>query len=66
MIDIYFKKCCEHCNHLEPDYEQASGLVELVTVISCRHACVCGKFLAEATEEDPPQDVVVKGFRDAD
>ncbi|MBQ8237373.1 MAG: hypothetical protein IJZ39_04430 [Oscillospiraceae bacterium] len=66
MIDIYFKKCCPSCNTLDLDYEQTSGLGELVTVISCGHACVCGKYNAEPEEETPPQDVTVKGFCDAD
>lgn len=66
MIDIYFKKCCQSCGTLDLNYEQISGLGELVTVISCSHACVCGKYNAEPEEEAPPQDVTVKGFCDAD
>lgn len=67
MIDIYFKPCCHSCNNLEPDYEQTRGLGELVTVISCHHACVCGKYqAAPAEEEAPTQDITVKGFCNAD
>lgn len=65
MIDIYFKPCCHSCGNLDLDYEQTSGLGELVTVIGCRHSCVCGKY-QEAGEEDYSQDVIVKGFRHAD
>jgi hypothetical protein len=68
MIEIRFKACCCICNNLDPDYQQTSGLGELVTVIGCRHSHVCGKYLAEPeeTEEAPPQDVTVKGFHNAD
>lgn len=66
MIDIYFKDCCKCCNNLDLDYEQTSGLGELVTVISCRHACVCGKYNAEPEYGEVAQDVTVKGFCDAD
>lgn len=68
MIDIYFKSCCQHCNNLDPEYEQTSGIGELVTVIFCRHSCVCGKYQAEPEDKDPhtPQDVTVKGFCNAD
>ena len=66
MIDIYFKSCCDHCNSLDLDYEQTSGMGELVTVISCRHACVCGKYQAEPEEIEPPQNVTVRGFSHAD
>lgn len=66
MIDIYFKECCKSCNALDLDYEQTSGLGELVTVISCRHACVCGKYSAEPEGEEAPPDVTVKGFCNAD
>ena len=67
MIDIYFKPCCHSCSNLDLDYEQTSGLGELVTAVSCRHACVCGKYQAEQeAEEAPLQDVTVKGFCHAD
>lgn len=68
MIDIYFKPCCHSCNSLDPDYEQTSRLGELVTAISCSHACVCGKYQADPGEEEeaPLQDVIVKGFCHAD
>lgn len=67
MIDIYFKPCCQHCNNLDLDYEQTSGLGELVTVISCRHSCVCGKYQSEQeTEEATSQDITVRGFCNAD
>ena len=66
MIDIYFKPCCHHCSNLDPDYEQTSGMGELVTVISCHHAHVCKRYLEEPEQEDPPQDVTVRGFCHAD
>ena len=68
MIENRFKRCCYTCNNLDPDYQQTSGLGELVTVIGCRHSHVCGKYLAEpeGLEEAPPQDVTVKGFHNAD
>ena len=67
MIDIYFKPCCQHCNNLDPDYEQTSGMGELVTVISCRHSCVCWKYQEDPNEEPlPPQDITVRGFCHAD
>lgn len=67
MINIYFKPCCHSCNNLDLDYEQTSRLRELVTVIGCRHSCVCGKYQAEPAEEElPPQDITAKGFCNAD
>jgi hypothetical protein len=67
VIDIYFKQCCQNCNNLDLDYEQTSGLGELVTVIGCRHSCVCGKYNSEPeAEEASEQDVTVKGFCNAD
>lgn len=68
MIEIRFKACCGTCNNLDPDYQQTSGLGELVTVIGCRHSHVCGKYFAEPeeAEEAPPQDVTVKGICNAD
>ena len=64
MIDIQFKECCHTCPNIDVDYEQTRGFGEVVTVIGCKHACVCGLYGSE--EESPPEDVVVKGFTDAD
>lgn len=66
MIDIKFKRCCSTCNNIDVDYEQARGLVEVVTVIGCTHACVCGAYNEEEPEEENPPDVTVRGFCHAD
>lgn len=54
MINIYFKPCCHDCNNLDPEYEQASGPGELITVFNCRHACVCGKYRDDHSDEESP------------
>lgn len=65
MIDIQFKRCCSACPNIDVDYEQTRGFGEVVTVIGCSHACVCGAYNAEETEEDP-LEISVKGFHNAD
>ena len=66
MIDIYFKECCKSCPNLDLDWEQTKGLGEMVTVIICSHACVCGQYNTTDTQEDNSQNIEVKGFYDAD
>lgn len=66
MIDIRFKECCCSCPNIEVQYDQVRGLSEVLTVIGCSHACVCGAYNAEEPEEEAPPDVTVKGFHNAD
>ena len=66
MIDIQFKKCCHACSNIDVSYDQTRGFGEVVTVIGCNHACVCGDFNAEELKEEWPTDITVKGFHDAD
>lgn len=65
MIDIQFKRCCSVCPNIEVSHEQTRGFGEVVTVIGCNHACVCGAYNAEESEVKT-QDVTVKGFCNAD
>lgn len=66
MIDIRFKECCCSCSNIDVQYDQVRGLSEVLTVIGCSHACVCGAYNAEEPEEEAPRDVTVKGFHNAD
>ena len=66
MIDIQFKRCCSTCPNIDVSYEQTRGLGEVITVIGCNHACVCGYYNSEEAEVAAVQDVTVKGFLDAD
>lgn len=66
MIEIQFKTCCSACPNVDVNYDQTRGFREVVTVIGCSHACVCGAYHAEAPEEKAPPDVIVKGFHNAD
>ena len=65
MIEHRFKGCCYTCNNPDPDYQQVSGLGEMVTVFGCSHSHVCGRYLAEQ-EEPAAEDVKIKGFCHAD
>lgn len=51
MIDIRFKECCCSCSNLEVQYDQVRGCSEMLTVIGCSHACVCGAYNEEEPEE---------------
>ena len=66
MIDIRFKRCCSACPNIDVSYDQTRGFGEVVTVIGCNHACVCGVYNAEEAEDDTHPDVTVKGFYNAD
>lgn len=66
MIDIQFKRCCSTCPNIDVSYDQTRGFGEVVTVIGCNHACVCGAYNTEEPEEEAPPDVTVKGFHNAD
>ena len=66
MIDIQFKACCNTCPNIDVNYDQTRGFGEVVTVIGCAHACVCGTYNAEVAEEESSPDVTVKGFHNAD
>lgn len=66
MIDVRFKECCTSCTNIDVDYDQVHGCTEILTVIGCRHACVCGAFNAEEPMEEASPDVTIRGFQDAD
>lgn len=66
MIDILFRSCCSTCPNIDVNYEQTRGFGEVVTVIGCSHACVCGAYKAEEQMKPPAEDIVVKGFHNAD
>ena len=66
MIDIRFKSCCGVCGNLDVVSDQVKGCAEMLTVISCSHACVCGAYNEPEEDPDEPQDISVKGFCNAD
>ena len=65
MIDIQFKRCCSTCPNIDVSYDQTRGLGEVVTVIGCSHACVCGAYHAVEPEEQA-YDITIRGFTNAD
>lgn len=66
MIEILFKACCDNCPHIDVDYETyGAGITTPTTMIGCKHMCVCGQYRKDIQEE-PPKDVIVKGFQNAD
>ena len=66
MIDIQFKACCNACPNIDVDYNQTREFGEVVSVIGCAYACVCGVYNAEKAEAESAPDVIVKGFNNAD
>lgn len=69
MIQILYKACCNSCPHIDVDYETfGTGITTPTTMIGCKHMCVCGQYQTEEdeTQEDTAQDVIVKGFQNAD
>lgn len=66
MIDIRFKRCCSVCSNIDVSYDQTRGFGEVVTVIGCNHACVCGAYNTEESGDEAPPDVTVRGFHNAD
>lgn len=65
MIEIMFKACCDSCPNIDVDYETyGTGITAPTTMIGCKHMCVCGQYREDIQED--PQDVIVKGFQNAD
>ena len=66
MIEIMFRACCDSCPHIDVDYETyGTGITTPTTMIGCKHMSVCGLY-GNDIPEDPPKNVTVRGFHNAD
>ena len=45
---VMFKPCCYTCGDIDVISDSIySGVAKVLTIISCAHACVCGRYAAD-------------------